>query len=136
MTQELEGLGDPLLINIKNEQGIGSGRSYSEREYYTLMENILPNMAVRSAPLDFRLLKALLDGGFKYVGDILERSEEELKDIKGIGEKFYERLIQRLQESNYLPPEETSEVQVDSDRGRFEEPKVFKAVEGASTSFD
>jgi len=113
-------------IKVLNEQGIGAGRAYSEKEFQTPIRGILPNIYKNAQ--DTRLFIALFNARMDYVGDILERSETDLRAIWGISENSYKYLIKRLQEFDYLPkPEEDKSL---------EEPKIFRAEEGAITLFD
>jgi DNA-directed RNA polymerase subunit alpha len=77
------------------EHGVGRGIALSPDKYNTPIEEL--NLSVRA----YNCLKR---SGLMTVGQVLEKSEEELLTLRNFGRKSYDELRQRLMERGYLQP--------------------------------
>ncbi len=77
------------------ERGLGSGAALSQDRYNTPIEEL--NLSVRA----YNCLKR---SGLMTVGQVLEKSEEELLALRNFGRKSYEELKERLIEMGFLEP--------------------------------
>ncbi|HXG42737.1 MAG TPA: DNA-directed RNA polymerase subunit alpha [Dehalococcoidia bacterium] len=75
-------------------RGIGAGLLVSEDQY---------NMPIDDLDLSMRTYNCLRRSGITTVGQVLERTEEELLSLRNFGRKSYEELRQRLAELGILP---------------------------------
>ncbi|MCS7275476.1 MAG: DNA-directed RNA polymerase subunit alpha [Dehalococcoidia bacterium] len=75
-------------------RGIGAGLLISEDQY---------NMPIDDLDLSMRTYNCLRRSGITTVGQVLERTEEELLSLRNFGRKSYEELRQRLAELGILP---------------------------------
>jgi DNA-directed RNA polymerase subunit alpha len=78
------------------EHGVGRGLALPADKYHTPIENL--NLSVRA----YNCLKR---SGLMTVGQVLEKSEEELLTLRNFGQKSYFELKNRLIELGYLEPE-------------------------------
>jgi len=78
------------------EHGVGRGLALPPDKYNTPVEEL--NLSVRA----YNCLKR---SGLMTVGQVLEKSEEELLTLRNFGQKSYEELKNRLIELGYLQPE-------------------------------
>ncbi len=86
-------LGKPLPPVV--ERGLGVGTSLPPDKYNTPIEDL--NLSVRA----YNCLKR---SGLMTVGQVLEKSEEELLSLRNFGRKSYDELREKLIEMNLLAP--------------------------------
>ena len=75
-------------------RGIGAGLLISEEQY---------NLPIDDLDLSMRTYNCLRRSGITTVGQVLERTEEELLALRNFGRKSYEELRQKLAELGILP---------------------------------
>ena len=93
-------LGRPAMPSV--ERGLGSGATLAPDRYNTPIEDL--NLSVRA----YNCLKR---SGLMTVGQVLEKSEDELLSLRNFGRKSYDELKDRLIELNFLEPsDDTGEV--------------------------
>ena len=78
------------------EHGVGRGLSLPLEQFNTPIEDL--NLSVRA----YNCLKR---SGLMTVGQVLEKSEDELLTLRNFGQKSYDELKSRLAEFGYLQPE-------------------------------
>jgi DNA-directed RNA polymerase subunit alpha len=78
------------------EHGVGRGMALPADKYNTPIEEL--NLSVRA----YNCLKR---SGLMTVGQVLEKSEDELLTLRNFGQKSYDELKSRLTELGYLQPE-------------------------------
>ena len=88
-------LGKPLPPVV--ERGLGVGTSLPPDKYNTPIEDL--NLSVRA----YNCLKR---SGLMTVGQVLEKSEDELLSLRNFGRKSYDELRDKLIELNLLSPSE------------------------------
>lgn len=86
-------LGRPALPVV--ERGLGSGANLSQDRYNTPIEDL--NLSVRA----YNCLKR---SGLMTVGQVLEKSEEELLALRNFGRKSYDELKDKLVEMGFIEP--------------------------------
>src|SRR5262249_15364386 len=77
------------------ERGLGSGANLSQDRYNTPIEDL--NLSVRA----YNCLKR---SGLMTVGQVLEKSEDELLALRSFGRKSYDELKDRLVEMGFIEP--------------------------------
>jgi DNA-directed RNA polymerase subunit alpha len=82
------------------ERGLGAGTVLTPDRYNTAIEDL---------SLSVRAYNCLKRSGLMTVGQVLEKSEDELLALRNFGRKSYEELKSRLRELNFLPPETVEE---------------------------
>ena len=87
-------LGKPLPPIV--ERGLGVGTSLPPDKYNTPIEDL--NLSVRA----YNCLKR---SGLMTVGQVLEKSEDELLSLRNFGRKSYDELRDKLIELNLLSPD-------------------------------
>ena len=85
-------MGRPVMPTV--ERGLGAGRQLPPDKY---------NMAIEDLNLSMRAYNCLRRSGLMTVGQVLEKSEEELLALRNFGRKSYDELRERLDEMNLLP---------------------------------
>jgi DNA-directed RNA polymerase subunit alpha len=85
-------MGRPAMPTV--ERGLGAGRQLAPDKY---------NMAIEDLNLSMRAYNCLRRSGLMTVGQVLEKSEEELLALRNFGRKSYDELRERLDEMNLLP---------------------------------
>ena len=84
-------------------------------EGVTLVSNKLQveqyNVPVERLDLSSRTLNCLKRAGINKVGEVLDRSKDELMDIRNFGEKSYNELYDKLRDNDLLPPDIDPEAQ-------------------------
>jgi DNA-directed RNA polymerase subunit alpha len=85
-------MGRPAMPTV--ERGLGAGRQLPPDKY---------NMAIEDLNLSMRAYNCLRRSGLMTVGQVLEKSEEELLALRNFGRKSYDELRERLDEMNLLP---------------------------------
>jgi DNA-directed RNA polymerase subunit alpha len=85
-------MGRPEMPTV--ERGLGAGRQLPPDKY---------NMAIEDLTLSMRAYNCLRRSGLMTVGQVLEKSEEELLALRNFGRKSYDELRERLDEMNLLP---------------------------------
>jgi DNA-directed RNA polymerase subunit alpha len=90
------------------EHGVGRGLALPADKYHTPIEDL--NLSVRA----YNCLKR---SGLMTVGQVLEKSEDELLTLRNFGQKSYDELKARLVELGYLQPrsEEPEEALIDEE---------------------
>lgn len=91
-------LGRPAMPST--ERGLGSGSVLAPDRYNTPIEDL--NLSVRA----YNCLKR---SGLMTVGQVLEKSEDELLSLRNFGRKSYDELKDRLIELGFLEPADGSE---------------------------
>ena len=71
------------------------------------------NVPVERLDLSSRTLNCLKRAGINKVGEVLDRSKDELMSIRNFGEKSYNELYDKLGENDLLPSEDSSEQEED-----------------------
>lgn len=87
-------MGRPAMPTV--ERGLGAGRQLPPDKY---------NMAIEDLNLSMRAYNCLRRSGLMTVGQVLEKSEEELLALRNFGRKSYDELREKLDEMNLLPME-------------------------------
>jgi len=82
------------------ERGLGIGQALPSDRYNTTIEDL--NLSVRA----YNCLKR---SGLMTVGQVLEKSEDELLALRNFGRKSYDELKEKLMEYGYLQPEPEEE---------------------------
>lgn len=82
------------------ERGLGAGTVLTPDRYNTAIEDL---------SLSVRAYNCLKRSGLMTVGEVLEKSEDELLALRNFGRKSYEELKSRLRELDFLPPESAEE---------------------------
>jgi DNA-directed RNA polymerase subunit alpha len=85
-------MGRPTMPTV--ERGLGAGRQLPPDKY---------NMPIEDLNLSMRAYNCLRRSGLMTVGQVLEKSEEELLALRNFGRKSYDELRERLDEMNLLP---------------------------------
>ncbi len=84
-------------------------------EGVTLVSNKLQaeqyNVPVERLDLSSRTLNCLKRAGINKVGEVLDRSKDELMNIRNFGEKSYNELYDKLRDNDLLPPDIDPEAQ-------------------------
>ena len=84
-------------------------------EGVTLVSNKLQaeqyNVPVERLDLSSRTLNCLKRAGINKVGEVLDRSKDELMSIRNFGEKSYNELYDKLRDNDLLPPDIDPEAQ-------------------------
>lgn len=88
-------MGRPALPVV--ERGLGAGIVLTPEQY---------NMPIEDLQLSMRAYNCLRRSGLMTVGQVLEKSEEELLALRNFGRKSYEEIMARLRELGILPPEQ------------------------------
>jgi DNA-directed RNA polymerase alpha subunit len=84
-------MGRPTLPTV--ERGLGAGIQLTPDKY---------NMAIEDLNLSMRAYNCLRRSGLVTVGQVLEKSEEELLALRNFGRKSYDELRERLDEMQLL----------------------------------
>lgn len=87
-------LGKPLPPVV--ERGLGVGTTLPPDQYNTRIEDL---------GLSVRAYNCLKRSGLMTVGQVLEKSEEELLALRNFGRKSYDELKEKLIQMGFLPPE-------------------------------
>lgn len=82
------------------ERGLGAGTVLTPDRYNTAIEDL---------SLSVRAYNCLKRSGLMTVGQVLEKSEDELLALRNFGRKSYEELKTRLRELDFLPPKPVEE---------------------------
>ncbi len=82
------------------ERGLGAGTVLTPDRYNTAIEDL---------SLSVRAYNCLKRSGLMTVGQVLEKSEDELLALRNFGRKSYEELKTRLRELDFLPAETVEE---------------------------
>jgi len=82
------------------ERGLGAGTVLTPERYNTAIEDL---------SLSVRAYNCLKRSGLMTVGQVLEKSEDELLALRNFGRKSYEELKSRLRELDFLPVEPVEE---------------------------
>ena len=85
-------MGRPAMPTV--ERGLGAGLQLSPERY---------NMAIEDLNLSMRAYNCLRRSGLMTIGQVLEKSEEELLALRNFGLKSYDELRERLDELGLLP---------------------------------
>jgi DNA-directed RNA polymerase subunit alpha len=85
-------MGRPALPTV--ERGLGAGLQLTPDKYH---------MAIEDLNLSMRAYNCLRRSGLMTVGQVLEKSEEELLALRNFGRKSYDELRERLDELGLLP---------------------------------
>ena len=91
-------MGRPALPVV--ERGLGAGVVLTPEKF---------NMPIEEFQLSMRAYNCLRRSGLMTVGQILEKSEEELLTLRNFGRKSYEELKRKLDELGLLPKERPEE---------------------------
>jgi len=124
-------MGQPPLPVV--ERGLGAGVVMTPEKY---------NMPIEDLNLSMRAYNCLRRSGLMAVGQVLEKSEEELLSLRNFGRKSYDELRNKLNELGLLlaeqpeevmeaPPLEEGEVPILAQQPPVEEAEAAPAVEEA-----
>ncbi len=91
-------MGRPALPTV--ERGLGAGIQLTTDKY---------NMPIEDLALSMRAYNCLRRSGLVTVGQVLEKSEEELLALRNFGRKSYDELRDRLDEMDLLPADRGEE---------------------------
>lgn len=94
-------MGRPAMPTV--ERGLGAGIQLSPDKY---------NMAIEDLNLSMRAYNCLRRSGLMTVGQVLEKSEEELLALRNFGRKSYDELRERLDELGLLPADRGGEDEI------------------------
>jgi len=94
-------MGRPAMPIV--ERGLGAGIQLSPERY---------NMAIEDLSLSMRAYNCLRRSGLMTVGQVLEKSEEELLALRNFGRKSYDELRERLDELGLLPAGDGDEEEI------------------------
>lgn len=100
-------MGRPALPTV--DRGLGQGIQLPPEKF---------NMAIEDLALSMRAYNCLRRSGLMTVGQVLEKSEEELLALRNFGRKSYDELRERLDELGLLP----------ADRGGADEGELPEAL--------
>ncbi len=92
-------MGQPPLPVV--ERGLGAGVVLTPERF---------NMPIEDLSLSMRAYNCLRRSGLMTVGQVLEKSEEELLSLRNFGRKSYDELKDKLNEMGLLPVEQEEEV--------------------------
>jgi DNA-directed RNA polymerase subunit alpha len=92
-------MGQPPLPVV--ERGLGAGVVLTPERY---------NMAIEDLNLSMRAYNCLRRSGLMTVGQVLEKSEEELLSLRNFGRKSYDELKEKLDEMGLLPADRPEDV--------------------------
>ncbi len=92
-------MGQPPLPVV--ERGLGAGVVLTPEKY---------DMPIEDLSLSMRAYNCLRRSGLMTVGQVLEKSEEELLSLRNFGRKSYDELKDKLNEMGLLPVEQEEEV--------------------------
>lgn len=92
-------MGQPPLPVV--ERGLGAGVVLTPEKF---------NMPIEDLSLSMRAYNCLRRSGLMTVGNVLEKSEEELLSLRNFGRKSYDELKDKLNELGLLPVEPEEEV--------------------------
>lgn len=92
-------MGQPPLPVV--ERGLGAGIQLTPEKF---------NMPIEDLNLSMRAYNCLRRSGLMTVGQVLEKSEEELLSLRNFGRKSYDELRDKLDELGLLPAEGMGEV--------------------------
>src|SRR3990172_309849 len=92
-------MGRPALPTV--ERGLGAGIQLTPDKY---------NMPIEDLSLSMRAYNCLRRSGLVTVGQVLEKSEEELLGLRNFGRKSYDELREKLDELGLLPAERGEEM--------------------------
>jgi DNA-directed RNA polymerase subunit alpha len=95
-------LGKPLPPTV--ERGLAAGTSLPPDKY---------NMPIEDLNLSVRAYNCLKRSGLMTVGQVLEKSEDELLSLRNFGRKSYDELRDKLAELGLLPPQEHDDMRED-----------------------
>lgn len=96
-----------LFLNVGKEAGAGGEKRTSRATHLTPEQYRMP---LEKLELSSRTLNCLKRARLNTVGEVLEKEEAELLEIRNFGEKSLEELHGRLRALGLLSPESTSEV--------------------------
>jgi len=96
-------MGRPALPVV--ERGLGAGIQLAPDKY---------NMAIEDLSLSMRAYNCLRRSGLMTIGQVLEKSEEELLALRNFGRKSYDELRDKLDELGLLPADHGMEEMVDA----------------------
>jgi DNA-directed RNA polymerase subunit alpha len=88
-------MGQPPLPVV--ERGLGAGTVLTSEQY---------DMPIEDLSLSMRAYNCLRRSGLMTVGQVLEKSEEELLSLRNFGRKSYDELKDKLDEMGLIPAEE------------------------------
>jgi DNA-directed RNA polymerase subunit alpha len=94
-------MGRPAMPTV--ERGLGAGIQLSPDKY---------NMAIEDLNLSMRAYNCLRRSGLMTVGQVLEKSEEELLALRNFGRKSYDELRERLDELGLLSADRAGEDEI------------------------
>ncbi len=94
-------MGRPAMPMV--ERGLGAGIQLSPERY---------NMAIEDLNLSMRAYNCLRRSGLMTIGQVLEKSEEELLALRNFGRKSYDELRERLDEIGLLPAGDDGEEEI------------------------
>lgn len=94
-------MGRPAMPMV--ERGLGAGIQLSPEKY---------NMAIEDLNLSMRAYNCLRRSGLMTIGQVLEKSEEELLALRNFGRKSYDELRERLDELGLLPAGDGSDEEI------------------------
>jgi len=94
-------MGRPAMPVV--ERGLGAGIQLSPERY---------NMAIEDLNLSMRAYNCLRRSGLMTIGQVLEKSEEELLALRNFGRKSYDELRERLDELGLLPAGDAAEEEI------------------------
>jgi DNA-directed RNA polymerase subunit alpha len=97
-------MGRPALPTV--ERGLGAGIQLTPEKY---------NMPIEDLALSMRAYNCLRRSGLMTVGQVLEKSEEELLALRNFGRKSYDELRERLDELGLLPADAGSRMQAEEE---------------------
>ncbi len=97
-------MGRPTMPTV--ERGLGAGIQLPPDKY---------NMPIEDLNLSMRAYNCLRRSGLMTVGQVLEKSEEELLALRNFGRKSYDELREKLDELDLLPADR-------GDMGRLRRP--------------
>jgi len=92
-------MGQPPLPVV--ERGLGAGVQLTPEKY---------NMPIEDLNLSMRAYNCLRRSGLMTMGQVLEKSEEELLSLRNFGRKSYDELREKLNEMDLLPADRPEDV--------------------------
>ena len=122
-------MGQPPLPVV--ERGLGAGVVLTPERF---------NMPIEDLNLSMRAYNCLRRSGLMTVGQVLEKSEEELLSLRNFGRKSYDELKDKLGEMDLLPVEEPEEVMeappLEEGEGPIPPPRPTEAVAEAAPAIE
>ena len=116
LAAKLTGWSVDIKSNVEADESAEARKAAAAREPVTVDSDL------ERVGLATRALNVLSTAGVNTVGDVLAKSEAELRGVKGFGAKSYDELMARLDELGLLPVEPETEAEAEAEELEVEAP--------------